>query len=167
MGPDSRRPAVKNGFSGGVGGCGVHQLRLLGCDPDCGLQPVVRGEQSGQNSTPRTGAAEQKSIELISHVNSGGAWSTDNGRASALLRIWTWPSRCSTAPADMPGPCRRPGRRPMIPCSRPQPTVAFGQRDQRMEGFDDAQQACWDFQASPRWCAVPGDGRRPIITDSW
>ncbi|MGO1523075.1 MAG: lipoate--protein ligase family protein, partial [Nesterenkonia sp.] len=38
---------------------------------------------------------------------------------------------------------------PMIRIYRPQPTVAFGQRDQRMEGFDDAQQACWDLGFTP------------------
>lgn len=38
---------------------------------------------------------------------------------------------------------------PMIRIYRPQPTVAFGQRDRRMVGFDDAQQACWERGFTP------------------
>lgn len=38
---------------------------------------------------------------------------------------------------------------PMIRIYRPQPTVAFGQRDRRLEGFDAAQQACWDLGFTP------------------
>ena len=38
---------------------------------------------------------------------------------------------------------------PMIRIYRPQPTVAFGQRDSRLEGFDAAQQACRDLGFTP------------------
>lgn len=38
---------------------------------------------------------------------------------------------------------------PMIRIYRPQPTVAFGQRDSRLAGFDAAQQACRDLGFTP------------------
>ncbi|GAA1144102.1 lipoate--protein ligase family protein [Nesterenkonia lutea] len=34
------------------------------------------------------------------------------------------------------------GTSPLLRLYRPEPTVAFGQRDQRLEGFDDAAEAC-------------------------
>ena len=38
---------------------------------------------------------------------------------------------------------------PMIRIYQPQPTVAFGQRDRRLPGFDAAQQACRDLGFTP------------------
>ena len=45
----------------------------------------------------------------------------------------------------------------------PEPTVAFGQRDARLPGFEAAAAPT----ASSRWCAGPADGRRPTTTAAW
>lgn len=48
--------------------------------------------------------------------------------------------------ADPTDPC---ATAPMIRIYQPQPTVAFGQRDTRLPGFDDAQQLCRDLGFTP------------------